>query len=337
MNEQGLAAVQGHVVSLRLGTVLPRKPTDEAHDLPRIANPSDKSMNLSTSTTRAAASADQRDASQSRSAWFKRVCQPAPVRLKADRTSASSRMFTWAFGAAAAGRPRRGFSNSAAAAVPTRPGKTSDAGFARANQAASASGASSSSRSGRGLGCVISGSFAPAGAAQADHMNCSWYRGEDQHVQVPLDHSQDLEPALGVGLALILHDQCTGPFKLRRQFKTQLTLQDVAIVLSGIVAQVHILYPQKIANHVAQRTAMLCLVGREYKSAYKNVHSSLRPTSRGLVVLIEAVARADSVAITDSTSLRKRGRRRLSGWRHFHSIKRPRPCAWDVYKQARPT
>ena len=187
-----------------------------------------------------------RDASHSRKAWFIRVCQPAPVRLKAASTSVSTRMLTWALGAAEGGRPRRGFNSSAAAASPSNPDSTSSAGRARANQAASASGASSSRTSTDGLRGVIANSFAPAGSAQTDHVNHAGPGGEDHHVELLANQPEHLVTRLRVSTTLVLGDQGRGPVQQRHLVEAETPLGDVAFVLVRIVAQTHLLVPTKI-------------------------------------------------------------------------------------------
>ena len=88
--------------------------------------------------------------SHSRRALLMRVCHPRPVALKASSTSASRRMLTCAFVAAAFGRPR-GFSISAATSVPSNSGSTSAAGRARWKSSSVHSGFSLSTSSGLGL------------------------------------------------------------------------------------------------------------------------------------------------------------------------------------------
>jgi hypothetical protein len=142
------------------------------------------------------------------------------------------------FGVAKTGRPRLGFSIAFAAASPNRPGNTSEACRAFANDASVSSGFSSSTNSGLGLR-GIAGPFSAVRSAQADHMQRAISRCEHHHVQVFTYVAKRLDALFVVVLARIVNELCIASVELLGQLKGQASQFLVPAAFAWVIGHAH--------------------------------------------------------------------------------------------------
>ena len=170
-----------------------------------------------------------------------RVCQPGPVAFHRASVSGGRRSEMALRALSLFGRPGRR-SNLSAAAAPTRPGKTSLAGRARANCDLDHSGFSR-------LAWVASDFFfisfplTTARPPQTDYVHRPGTRREHHCVQRPFDEPECLESSLAIVPAQILDDQGSGPVEKLDDLKGYAALAEISVALRGVEADVaHGLY-----------------------------------------------------------------------------------------------
>lgn len=171
--------------------------------------------------------------SQSFSAVSMRVCQPAPVALKAAMTSGDSRMVVDTLVGVFCG-PRElmpsVFCNSS--------GNTSAAGLNLRISAVVSSRTSPSASISGARGFIVS-YLSGVGLAKADDTDATSHWGKAQHVQSGVQKTQRHIANFGVSLAGVLPDQCRAKVELCHTVKAQGAFTDVALVLGRVIFDVH--------------------------------------------------------------------------------------------------
>ena len=197
--------------------------------------------------------------SQSLSAASMRVCQPAPVALKAATTSGESRMVVGTLVGAFCGPRSPGLRWSAESFARVAGSKKSEAGLALAKSASVHSGESASvataaliAASSCALGsaikrpdlvlmncCGIPFDLSGVGFAQADDAHRRFAQCENQHIQPVTNQAHGLKPSLTVLVAVVCFDDGRIPFKALRFVEPDPMFGYVGRELFGVMGVAH--------------------------------------------------------------------------------------------------